>query len=242
MLSIVTWLWAPKANYRSKFSGHHVNVLRAMVARHYPHPHRFLCVTDIPQGIGSDVEIVPAWNDFENVTSPYGMHQPSCYRRLRMFHPAIAETFGPRFVSMDLDTVIVGDMSAIWNRSEDFIAWGETNPRSYYNGSMLEMNAGARTKVWTDFDPVRSPAMARAADKFGSDQGWLSYCLGPGEATWTRADGVYSYNVHLRRPSAPLPEHAKIVMFHGSVDPWAHEAQQLPWVREHYRIGASCAV
>lgn len=235
MLSVVTWLWKPAPLYRSKFSAEHVNVLRRMVARHYPEPHRFLCVTDMPKGIDSDVDVVPAWNDFAQIPSPHGGHNPSCYRRLRAFAPGVDAVLGERFVSLDLDTVITGDLAHLWNRPEDFVAWGETNPKSFYNGSMFLLRAGTRTKVWEQFDPKRSPDAAKAAGKFGSDQGWLSYCLGKGEATWTTKDGVYSYNVHLREKTTTLPANARIVMFHGSTDPWSQAAQQLTWVREHYQ-------
>lgn len=233
MLSIVTWLWRQEG-YRSLFGAQHVNILAAMVGRCYPHPHRMICVTDMPEGIDPSVEIVPAWNDFAGVKSPYGLHQPSCYRRLRAFHPEIGSVFGERFVMLDLDTVIVRDMTPVWNRPEDFVIWGETDPRSFYNGSMMLMTAGARSKVWTDFDPETSPQKAKAAGRFGSDQGWLSYCLGPGEAIWTKDDGVYSYRVHLSG-TPELPANARIVMFHGGTDPDSKRAQRLDWVREHYR-------
>lgn len=235
MLSVVTWLWR-KPGYRSIFTGHHVNVLRAMVERNYAGPHRFICVTDIPEGIDPRVEVVPAWNDFSTVESPYGAHQPSCYRRLRAFHPDIAEVFGERFVMLDLDTVIVNDVRPLWDRPEDFVAWGETDPRSFYNGSMILLRAGTRSKVWTEFDPIESPRLAKAAGRFGSDQGWLSYCLGPGEPRWTTEDGVYSYRIHIRAHPTKLPGNARIVMFHGGTDPWSDVAQTWPWVKEHYRI------
>lgn len=234
MLAVVTWLWQ-QPGYRSKFGPEHVNVLRAMVAKHYADPHEFVCVTDITRGLDKQVRVVKPWGDFAGVASPHGAHQPSCYRRLRAFHPQIAETFGERFVSLDLDTVIVGDLAPLWNRPEDFVAWGETNPKSYYNGSMMLLRAGTRAKVWEQFNPKTSPQQAKAAGKFGSDQGWLSYCLGPGEAIWTTNDGVYSYNVHLRHKTTSLPANARIIMFHGSCDPWMREAQQLAWVREHWR-------
>lgn len=233
--SIVCWLWAPKPGYRSKFNADKVNVLAAMVRRHFPHPHRFLCVTDIPQGLSDQVEVIPAWNDFADVSSPHGAHQPSCYRRLRAFHPEIGTVFGKRFVMLDIDTVIVGDLTPVWDRPEDFIAWGETDPRSFYNGSMIEMTAGARPRVWTAFDPLRSPRASKAAGRFGSDQGWISHCLGQGEAIWKTADGVYSYRVHIAKQGGGLPDNARIVMFHGGTDPWSHEAQRLLWVRRHWR-------
>lgn len=234
MLTVVTWFWKPAVNYRSKFSATHVNVLRRMVARHYQQPHEFVCVTDAPKGLDPDIRIVPAWNDFASVPSPHGGHNPSCYRRLRAFAPGIEAVLGERFVSLDLDTVITGDLVPLWDRQEDFVAWGETNPKSYYNGSMFLLRAGTRPKVWEQFDPKTSPAKAKAAGKFGSDQGWISYCLGPGEAKWTTADGVYSYNVHLRYKTTTLPAGARIVMFHGATDPWSPAAQQLAWVKQHW--------
>lgn len=234
MLTVVTWLWQPPTRYRSQFQARHVNVLRRMVARHYRQPHEFVCVTDMPQGIDPEVRIVPAWNDYASVPSPHGGHNPSCYRRLRAFAPGIEAVLGERFVSLDLDTVITGDLVPLWDRSEDFVAWGETNPKSYYNGSMFLLRAGSRPQVWERFDPRSSPQQAKAAGKFGSDQGWISYCLGPGEARWTTADGVYSYNVHLRQTTKTLPAGARIVMFHGGTDPWSPEAQQLGWVKQHW--------
>lgn len=235
MITVACWKWEPAPGYRSKFDAESVNTLRAMVARHYRKPHRFVCVTDKPDGIDSSVEIVPLWNDYADVPSPHGGHNPSCYRRLKAFAPEIESVFGKRFVSLDLDTVIVGDLAPLFDRPEDFIIWGETNPKSFYNGSMWMMNAGARKQVWERFDPKTSPREAKAAGRFGSDQGWISHVLGKGEATWGRQDGVYSYRVHLAPFGAALPKNARVVMFHGKVDPWSYEAQHVPWIKEFYR-------
>lgn len=242
-MTVVCWRWAPPAGYRSAFGHETVNVLRAMVARHYQRPHRFVCVTDDAEGIGPGVEIVPPWDDFADVPSPSGGRNPSCYRRLRAFHPNIASAFGERFVSLDLDVVITGDLAPLWDRPEDFVIYGDTNPRTFYNGSMLLMTAGARRQVWDDFDPLESPRASKAAGHHGSDQGWISYRLGPDEAKWTRADGVYSF----RNDLAPnglhqLPADARVAVFHGAIDPWSEYAQRnCPWVRRHYTTGAEAA-
>jgi hypothetical protein len=233
-LTFVTWLWS-QPNYRSKFTATHVNTLAAMIHRNYPHPHQFKVVTDLRHGFNSWIDVVPAWNDFATVASPYGSHQPSCYRRLRAFHPEIGQVFGERFVSMDLDTVIVGDLTTLFNRPDDFVIWKEQDVRSFYNGSMMMMKAGARPQVWERFNPETSPQEAKAAGRFGSDQGWLSHCLGRGEATWSKADGVYSYRVDLQPKNGVLPKDARITMWHGSVDPWSPRSKRLPWVQEHYR-------
>ncbi len=218
-----------------------MRVLRNMVRRHYAKPHRFVCVTDDPAGIDPDVEIVPLWNDHANVPSPHGGLNPSCYRRLKAFSAEIASVFGQRFVSVDLDCVITGDLRPLWDRPEDFVCWGDTNPLpgSHYNGSMMMLTAGARRKVWEMFDPKTSPQKAKRAGCWGSDQGFISYCLGPGEARWTKADGVYSYRNDLQ-PRNSLPANARIVLFHGKIDPWAPPASGIDWVRQHYRQEAPC--
>lgn len=233
-LTVVCWKWRQTA-YRSHFGPETVNTLRRMVARHYPSPHTFVCVTDDPAGIDAATRIVPAWNDFAAVPSPHHGNKPSCYRRLRAFAPDIAPILGPRFVSLDLDCVIVGDLRPVWDRPEPFVIWGDTNKRTLYNGSMLLLTAGSRRQVWETFDPLTSPATAHAAGNFGSDQAWISHCLGPGEARWTQRDGVYSFRNDIQRHGGRLPANARIVFFHGPQDPWDAELARVSWIRTHYQ-------
>lgn len=236
--SFVCWRWTPQPGYRSAFGPETVNTLYRMTQRHYSSPHRFICVTDSPEGIDPGVEVLPDFGDFSQVPSPHGPKNPSCYRRLRMFHPDAARWFGNRFVSMDLDAVITGDLRPVVERPEDIVLWGDSvNPTTHYNGSLVLMTAGSRSHVWADFDPAVSPAIARSQGQFGSDQAWISCALGGGEARWTKADGVYSFRNHIQplRSPAALPANARVVMFHGQHDPWGPIARQFPFVQEHYR-------
>ena len=105
--NVVCFKWAPPQGYRSTFTSATVNTLRAMVARHFHVEHRFLCVTDDATGLDPAIEVVPLWDDFAQVRNPHGGHQPSCYRRLKVFARDIATILGDRFVCLDLDTVIV---------------------------------------------------------------------------------------------------------------------------------------
>jgi len=236
MLTIVCWKWKPANGYRSTFGPETVNTLASMVARHYPHPHRVVCVTDDPAGIDSSIGIVPLWADLSTVQNPHGSHQPSCYRRLKAFSVEAKQWFGERFVSVDLDCVIVGDLTPVWNRPEEFIIWGSgTDKRVWCNGSMWMMTAGSRRKVWDTFNPRTSPGQAKRSGFFGSDQGWIAHCLGRKEAMWSTKDGVYSFRVHLKQGTMPPPANAKVIFFHGKTDPWSHRATNIPWIREHYR-------
>jgi hypothetical protein len=224
MLSVVTWKWG------TKFKAKQVNTLRAMVKRNYRHPHRFICVTDDAEGIDDDIELIPDWADFTAVESPHGGIAPSCYRRLRAFHPDIATYFGDRFVVLDLDTVVIADLTPLWNRP-GFVGWQDPIYPNQLNGSMLLMSAGYEPSVWDKF--IKHPFAARAEAYThgfrGSDQAWISYCL---EYTqrWTAADGVLSYRFDCVNE---LPAHARIVFFHGAVKPWSL-TQLAPWVEHHY--------
>lgn len=234
MLSVVTWRWKPREGYRSTFGPETVNILRRMVARHYPDPHRFICCTDDASGFDPEVEVVPIWQDHADLPHPTSPSHPSCYRRLKAFAPEARAWFGKRFVSIDLDCVIMGDLRPLWNRGEPFVGLAGTQPPTTFNGSMFLLTAGARSKVWTDFNPRFSPGLARKAGHYGSDQAWISYALGEGEARWTPKDGVYSYRLHVAPVGGRLPADATIVFFNGKSDPWSDGPKRLEWVQKNY--------
>lgn len=237
MIQVVCWLWKPVKNYRSKFGPEHVNIFRNMVERHLHIEHEVVCITDDPKGIDSRVRIVPLWDDLASIPSPHGGVSPACYRRLKAFAPEMRDIIGPRFVSMDLDVVIVDDITPLLSRPEDFIIWGSVLRTTPYNGSMWMMDAGARAKVWTDFDPILTPQLTRKIGYHGSDQAWMSHCLGKGEAQWTpEKDGVYAFRSDIKRQRYQLPDDARIVFFQGHVDPWDEYALKVaPWIEEHYK-------
>lgn len=237
MLTFLSWKWEPTPGYRSHFGPETVHVLKAMIERHYHGPHRFICITDCVKGL-QGIETFPLWTDHANVANPSGTHNPSCYRRLKVFSAEAREWFGERVVSIDLDTVIVADITSLFETDAEFKIWGESDfPKTqWYNGSLWYLRTGTRTKVWTEFNPRHSPRIARKAGGRGSDQGWLSYILGRKEATWGRNDGIYSFRKHILPNGGMLPDDARVACFHGREDPWGHRAQGLPWVRKHYRL------
>jgi hypothetical protein len=235
-LSIVCFKWKPTPGYRSSFGAEQVDTLRRMVRRHYQAPHRFICITDDPTGIREDVEIYRLWDDFGTLRNPSGLKNPSCYRRLRVFSRNAAQWIGDRFVCVDLDCVIVGDMRPLWDRPEDFVIWKSTTQGNPYNGSMFLNRSGTRPQLWEAFDPLITPRETKNAGYYGSDQAWIGYCLGHGEATWTASDGVHSYRNEIQNRAQGLPPGARIVFFHGRGDPWSRDVYiRHAWIRENYR-------
>ena len=207
-----------------------------MLKRHYHKPFELICVTDDPIGILPDVKIVPLWSDFANVPSPHGAGNPSCYRRLKMFSREASAMFGPRFVSIDLDVVICRDITALFENRLDFKIYGDTAHGTPYNGSLIQLTAGTRPQVWEQFDPKRSPLLGLKLKYIGSDQAWIGACLGPNEAKFTAADGVFSYRNQIASQGGMLPATAKIVIMHGHVDPWDGLMQRKhSWIKDHYR-------
>jgi hypothetical protein len=237
-LKVVCWKWKPPVGYRSKFGAEQVNNLFNMVGRNYHKPFEMVCVTDDATDISSEVRIIPLKEieEFQHLPSPHGGVNPACYRRLFMYSDAARQYIGERFVSVDLDVVIVDDVTPVWDVPEDFRIWGETLRRTPYNGSMQLLRAGTRTQVYDDFDPDNSPRDARKAGFDGSDQAWISYKLGPLEKRWTVHDGVYSFRLHVKPQSGKMPKGARIIFFEGQVDPWTPFAMKLcPWIKNHWR-------
>lgn len=208
------------------YTARHVNVLRSMLARHVRIPHRLVCVTDDPEGIDPRVEVVPLWDRCRSLGG--------CYNRLWVFSKEAEEIFGPRFVCIDLDVVMVRDCTPLFERSEPFVI-NAYNPcrvgenDQHYNGGMFMMDAGARSSVWSDFDPESTPSQVEADTRvIGTDQAWIRVHLGKNEARWTNADGVYE----ARQVGHRLPRDARLVMFAGKRDPSRYP---YVWVMGHWR-------
>lgn len=231
-ITVVCWKWHQR-QYRSRFTPEHVRVLRNMVKRHLHLPHRFMCITDNPKSIDPSIETMKLWDEPSGICLP--INRPNCYRRLRAFAPDAKDWLGDRILSIDLDTVILDDITHLVDIPDDFKIWGDTAKNTHYNGGFWLLRAGTRARVWEAFDH-NAPEITRAKRMVGSDQAWISHILGPNEKKWSTTDGVYSFRNHMSSGKKPLPSDARIVFFHGQFDPWDPMVQRdNPWIREHYR-------
>lgn len=230
MITVLTWLWRQEGG-RTSYTATHVNIWVDMVRRHLKMPHRLACVTDIPDGIASHVEIIKPPSEFEDIRLPtWKEARPQCLRRLTMFRPDASAIFGERFVCMDMDCVISGPLDPLFDCSDDFRIFAGTAANRPYNGSMMLLRAGARPQVYADFTAAGA---IEAGKRFvGSDQAWISHCLGPNEATWTDRDGVFWW-----QGAGAVPEAPRVLFFPGSSKPW--EMIEHPYVGEHYRRDGS---
>jgi len=237
-ISIVTFKWNnSKQGYKLKnpvdYGAEHVNILYASIKRNTTIPFNFLCVTDDPTGINTEINIINLWDKCKQLGG--------CYNRLYIFSDEIETLFGKRFISIDLDCVIVDNIDSILQKEGEFIINSFYNKGSWeqkYNGGLIMMDSGSRSKVWETFDYIHSPMLMSEMKKqkklIGSDQAWIQHVLGDHEKRFTpQDDGVYDYK-SLKSSNNLLPSNAKIVFFPGKQDPKLL-LDNVNWVKENWR-------
>jgi hypothetical protein len=233
VLTVLTWLWKQPEG-RTTYSAEHVWIWADMVSRNLAMKHRLACVTnetDLPP----NVERIDPPGEFEDVQPKWGPRKPNCFRRLVMFRRDAAKTFGRRFVSMDLDVTIGGQLDPLFDRPEDFVILKGSAPVRPYNGSLMLIRAGCRPQVYEDFDQAGADASGELFH--GSDQAWLAHKLGPNEAIWDKSDGVQYF-----RPGGWSNKlQPRIVFFPGPprLKPWVLAPFKIyPFITNNYRIAA----
>lgn len=243
MIHFVTWKWRQKLNPKA-YTSNYVNAMVHMLAEKQADPYRIICITDNSNDIVC--ETYPLWEDWGHINNVSGQHLPSCYRRLKIFDRATQASLGikegDRIVSIDLDAVLVNEVTQLFRRTERFVGWrvpGSRHP-AVFNGSLFMFTAGDLDFLWHEFDGTKSnsPTKTLLAGYMGSDQGWLSYRLIKEKFAggWTERDGVLSFvrNVEQARMHKYVkldPLKARIVFFAGRRKPWhADVLKQCPWI------------
>lgn len=194
MITILTWLWR-QPNARIEYTTAHVNAWAEAIRRNTTVPHRIACVTDIPEGLDPSIHVIAPPRDFEHIRSRHWQESnglPQCYRRIAMFSPDAASVFGERFLCLDIDMLILGNIDHILTMPDDFAIFRGTSKDRPYNGGMVLMTAGARPQVYTQF--TQAGADLASSQMVGSDQAWISHCLGRGEKTIGEDMGVTHYS------------------------------------------------
>lgn len=235
MIHFLTWMWG------AKFGGNDLLKLCDALKRNVSGEYRVVCITDRPD---KQMDFIPASFDYVQIgradlelTKIKG-----CFARLRLFDPKwqqrIGINEGDRIVQIDLDTVITGNLDALFDRSESFVITqgGNASNPCPYNGCLQMLRAGYHPEVWQDFSLEAAARVPFHA--FPDDQGWLAAKL-PNAAGWKigSESGVYVY----QKPGWPgypdkthteLPEGARLVTF---INKHPADVGHLDWVRKHWR-------
>lgn len=226
-VTVVSWKWG------TLFSAVWVNRLRAGLARHLHLPHELVCITDDPHGLDPEIRTMPMPERDRDT--------PRCRRRVQMFDPAFARRLGTRLLAMDLDIVLVDDITPLIDRPEALVCWRVAHS-PVYSGAFLLMDAGALADLWTFY--AQDPELvARRAG--GSDQPILNFYLRRlrrQPAHWTDADGIVTYYGHgyerfehlgVGPRRRTLPPGARLVVL-GSADTPVLEQGRYDWGIRHW--------
>ena len=213
------------------YPAEYVNVLQRAVRDHLSYAHRFVCITDTPAGLSSDVEVLPLPEiPIEKQKWGTGFWPKLAVFKQGMFHEDELVLY------LDVDIVITQSLDAfvdLIDQEKGLRIIREWNPDIWQllpvwlrpdrggNGSVIGFLAGEQTHLFEDF--AAAPYQIDA--KYGLDQVYITM-QGGRRQYWP--DG---WNASFRRscvPHWPLnklfkaisrPKNSKIVVFHGIPNP-----------------------
>lgn len=194
------WVYALRRGLRAHMPGRY----RSPLSDPEPDTWTFVCLTDMA--------IHAPWR------RPLLYHWPGWWSKLELFRPGLFET---RVLYMDLDTLVVGDLTDLASYRGD---WGMI--RGFYRdiaqSGLMAWTPGPHTdELWADW--LRSPEAHMARSRGDGD--WLHERTDGDRLMDLYPGQVVSYKVHARDG---IPEGARVVCGHGQPrfsDPaagWAH--------------------
>lgn len=199
----------------------YVNTLYDMVRRNLNDSTkgRFICFTDTPDGINSDIEIrsIP-----DNLVG--------WWAKLYLFKKDLFPV-GERVIYLDLDTVIVGGLDKIFSYNGDFAVLRDFYEQDKYGSAFMSWRGGENAHIWDMYADAGYPSV-----EFG-DQGWIEM-VRPNADRWQDLfpKAFVSYKADCQ---AGIPRHSKIVCFHGLPRP--HEIDET-WVKNICKIGGGSSL
>lgn len=236
MLNVVLWKWRNSGRWKQYDAGH-VNRLARMLAAHLRVAHRVVCFTDEVSGIDASVKCLPLESAAAPIPRFEKMPLRNCFRKLGLFNPSMREMVGDRLLQIDLDTVVVGDITHLVERSDPMVIWRSPSigKKGFaLNTSLVLLTAGSRADIWNSYcaDPEGVARAAQAEGWTGTDQAVVAH-LAADVATFDESDGVISFRDHLNGGLRGLPPDARMVSFYDRFDPADPKVRAIaPWIAE----------
>ena len=232
----------------------YVNVLRRAVADNLTRPHRFVCLTDDAAGLDAEVEVHPI-PDHGFGAGEFGF---GGWPKLSVFGAELHDLAG-RALFVDLDTVILGPLDALFEESGGVVLireWPRLGdrlkpwraPRGM--SSIFAFSIGSQPHLLTSY--LADPVAARASVRH--EQAWITRHAHD-LRFWP--DGlIASFKKTLMAPPlinrfvppSPPPPDARVLVFHGVPRPidvvpdrgqawgsfWRHGRGAVPFVRDYW--------
>jgi len=194
----------------------HVYALKKQIEIHYPHPHRFICLTDVP--------------DMKCGTIPLKHGLKGWWSKIELFQPElVSQNLDDVFFYFDLDTVLTGDITPYVHAEYKIAGLAEVNAPGLVSGRL-----GSGIMAWRgDWSVIYNTFMTNPdhyMEKYfvGGDQHLINDIAvkqnGGFVAIQDIAPGCLNYKHDLpgdkNAIEKPIPEGAKIVYYHGVPKPW----------------------
>lgn len=208
----------------------YVNRLYAGVKRNLTRPFRFVCITDDPTGIRSEVDCVPLPEDPHVLDRPW----PNIFVKLCLFKDGFANLVGPTLF-LDIDLLVTGPLDKFFDyKPGEFCIihnWVERRKMIFRklpdigNSSCFRFEAGKSGNVYAEFLREKENPALREKFLYGSQKFQTLAMFRTGPVNWWPDDWVMSFKRQCI-PVFPLnkiftpwrPGKASIVAFHGEPD------------------------
>ena len=206
--------------YGTKYSSDYVNKLYQMVLRHCNYDYKFVCLTDNPTGLNSNIHTI-LLNTYDDI-------QGWWYKTF-LFDPSYGLEGSILFI--DLDVVIFSNIDKFFNYEPDnfCISRGfRKDNRNGMNSSCFRFNAGTHKFLYDDFMNDRTNIMKRLQ----GDQDWIQekmtdFFFWPDK--WLMS---YKWDMVDKNKDVKYDSSTSIAVFHG--EPKPHELKTL-WIKENWR-------
>lgn len=233
-----------------KYGADYVNRLRSMVRRHLSLPHRFVCLTDVVEGIDSDIEVhdIPRIGipDFDNRAAWTKAHG---WLKVTSFANPLHDLSGPTLF-IDLDVVIVGSLDDFFQEPGEFNVIREWDKRDGTgNTSVYRYVIGAHADALDYLRDHQADVLKSVRNEQEFITGYLARQgkLGYWPGAWCRSFKRHCMRRGLLGWFLPprIPADARVIAFHGKPDPpdalagrsgkWYRRVQPTLWIAEHWR-------
>ena len=221
-MRFVCSLWRGKGFWKeiAKYDGEDVKTLASMLDRHGGH--KLTCIHDGTFEIPDNVS---------QVTMPRSVSAlPDYQPKLWAWSKDLHEQIGERFAHIDLDVVILADLSRLIDTDDNIIIWDEAKDE-LYNTSLFVLTPGHGNEVWERLSPSEIDRAKSKAIKWTGDQSFVAYVLGSNIKTFSEFDGVLRFRPNKHRDNEP--KQALAVFFCGPYHPKTEQSLS-NWVLKHW--------
>lgn len=190
-----------------KYTADYVVRLERMVRRYLKRPFEFVCLTDQGSALPSSIR----WRRLDSMIGVVPDNGAGYWSKVMLFRPG---TFAGRVLYIDLDSLIVSDLSPIveypapFAITEDALVkerahldtdkYGRKLVRAF-NSSVMAWDAGFGHDLFTEWTPD-------VADRLSTDQDWIA------ERYPNAAAMPYGWFPRISRQQPPWPADAKVVL------------------------------